>query len=202
MHRSSASRATIACCTYVGVVLLLAAVCASAAAMEPEGDAACRGDLDALPAFLLENDSGARDHVARQGQAVFDAALVRARRDASDARSDADCRDILRSYLRIYRAGRLGITDLASAATPAAGPDTNAPSFEVLSPTTALLVLPSFDSRQEAAVAALLKRRAKAIDARSNLIIDVRRNGGGDDSTYAPVLPLIEANLRRDAGAE
>lgn len=206
MRRPYTSRPTIARCALPGAVLVLAiAACGSAAAMDPEGNAACRNDLDALPEFLLENDSGARDHVARKGQAVFDAALVRARRDAAAANSDADCRDVLRSYLRTYRAGHLGLSNLAEApatATPATGADANAPSFEVLSPTTALLVLPSFDPRHEEAMAGLLKRQAKAIDARPNLIIDVRRNGGGSDATFASVLPLIEANLRSDVGAE
>ncbi|MGA0608750.1 S41 family peptidase [Caldimonas sp. KR1-144] len=175
-----------------------------AQAQNPSPAESCRTDLEALPGFLLENDAGAREHVARRGQAVFDAALAKARVDVAGIDSDADCVKLLRGYLRSYRHGHLGVSAIAPSLTvpAAATPDASLPSFRVLSAKTALLVLPSFADHYAEPIGALLRRHAREIAARPNLIVDVRRNGGGSDTTYEPVMALIDANLRRDVGAE
>jgi hypothetical protein len=59
------------------VVALCSLLCWSASAGVVSD--ACRADLDALPSFLVDNDTGAPEHIARKGHAVFDAALEQAR---------------------------------------------------------------------------------------------------------------------------
>lgn len=165
---------------------------------------ACLRDLDALPAYLLENDTGAADHIARKGQAVFDAALQTARRAAAQAPSDDACLDALRAYLLTYRHGHLEITPAHATAhtdgAPARAPAM--PAFRILSPRTGLLVLPSFADAPGRRLKELLKAHAAQIAARDNLIIDVRGNTGGADWVFQPLLPLMDANLRRQAGAQ
>src|ERR1035441_5466814 len=60
----------------------------------------CVNDLKAIPGFLLENDTGAKDHLAQFGQKHFDDALAEANVAALRV-SDADgCEEVLNQYLR------------------------------------------------------------------------------------------------------
>ncbi|HEX4233812.1 MAG TPA: S41 family peptidase [Caldimonas sp.] len=187
------------------VFLLCSALCWPAGA--GESSAACRGDLDALPSFLAANDTGAPEHIAQQGQAVFDAALADARFRADSIADDRGCEEVLRAYLRTYRRGHLGVTTIDRERDTTAMPaptvdDAKAPRFRVLSPQTALLVLPTFGDRYAPLIAALVESHRSELRSRPNLIIDVRRNGGGSDSSYAPLLPILAANTTRTPGAE
>jgi hypothetical protein len=169
------------------------------------GDA-CVTDLDALPGFLLANDAGGRDIAAQRGPAL-DEALERARARARGAVDDAACIDALRGYLRAWRHGHLSIVALQSAGTAAGLPaptisDPRAPRFRVLSPQTALLTLPTFNDRYAPLIEGLIAAHRREIVARPNLIIDVRRNNGGSDSSYAPILPFVAANVTRTPNAE
>jgi hypothetical protein len=177
----------------------------------------CRSDLESLPAFLRENDTGAPAHIERLGQAVFDRALDTARAAADAVGSGAECLPVLRTYLRAYRRGHMSIVAIEppgqtvvsdakpasqSAASGREAVDPNAPTFRVLSTKTVLITAPSFQDRYGAPMNELIRRHLRRIGATENLIVDVRRNGGGSDSTYSPLMPLLEANPHTQAGAE
>jgi hypothetical protein len=68
---------------------------------------ACLRDLEGLPCFLLENDTGARDHVAQFGQRYFDDALGEAKSAAMQIRGNASCTPVISRYLRAWRRGHL-----------------------------------------------------------------------------------------------
>jgi hypothetical protein len=167
---------------------------------------ACVADLDALPGFLLANDAGGRDTVAQRGQSLAEA-LDRARAQARDAVDDEACVAALRAYLRAWRHGHLSISVRQPAASGDATPpptpsDPRAPRFRVLSAQTALLTLPTFNDRFGPLIASLIALHRREIVSRPYLIIDVRRNNGGSDSSYAPILPLVSANVTRTMNAE
>ena len=65
-----------------------------------------------------------------------------------------------------------------------------------------LLTLPSFQDRYRAAVATLLDTHRAVLAARPNWILDVRRNSGGSDSTYTPLLQWISSDEMVSLGAE
>ena len=180
----------------------------------------CVQDLRAIAPFLLENDTGARQHLAQKGQAYFDQALATASEAASAAPDAAACDAVLESYVGMWRKGHLHVkpgsaADIARpspapapAPTPgqntAAGqaPPSKAPTLKLLSSQTVLLSLPSFRGSYGAAMQALLDTHREALAARPNWILDVRRNGGGSDSTYAPLLRWISSGEMLQLGAE
>ena len=116
---------------------------------------ACVGDLEALPGFLLENDTGARDHLAQFGQHHFDNALAKAKNAALQIRGNASCTPVISEYLRAWRRGHLAVE--ATTATPvAAAPEQSAedvaaqhlksaPTIEILSTKTIYLTLKNFE---------------------------------------------------------
>jgi hypothetical protein len=159
----------------------------------------CVNDLKAIPGFLLENDTGAKDHLAQFGQKHFDDALAEANVAALRV-SDADgCEEVLNQYLRAWRKGHLAaaprpLTKPAAgspSAQTAAAPLKHEPKFEILSDKTILLTLRSFGFENREPLIALLKQNHAALANRPNWIIDVRGNGGGSDSAYEPVLAWL-----------
>ena len=188
---------------------LLLAVALSIALLDARaGDVAdaCVADLDALPGFLLANDAGGRDLAAQHGKAL-DEARERARSQARDAGDDDACVAALRTYLRAWRHGHLSISAnrpaaSGGAALPPPPNDPRAPRLRVLSAQTALLTLPTFNDHFGPLIASLVARHRREIVSRPYLIIDVRRNDGGSDSSYAPILPLVAANVTRTMNAE
>src|SRR6267142_4682980 len=78
---------------------------------------ACAKDLEAIPGFLLENDTGARDHLAQFGQRYFDDALAEAKSAALQIRGNASCTPVISKYLRAWRRGHLGLEDITAAPT-------------------------------------------------------------------------------------
>jgi hypothetical protein len=155
------------------------------------GDA-CIDDIEALTGFLQANDAGAQQPVAPIEQALRDAALKTARGDARSAQDDAQCAAVVRTYLRAWRKGHLSVQPTKqgdASETPSEKP--RLPSLELLSPRTALIVIPSFAPSAREPLAALLGKERRRLESRPNWIVDVRGNDGGSDATYAPLLPWL-----------
>jgi hypothetical protein len=160
--------------------------------------AACIKDLESIPSFLLENDAGARAHLAQFGQKYFDDAMAAAKNEAAQIDGDRSCGFVIAKYLRTWRQGHLGIQDLTLA--PAAAPWVTAtrelsaeavaaihamtePAIEVLSAKTLRLNLRSFEPYNREPLIALLNAHHEELVGHPNWIIDVRGNGGGADSS-------------------
>jgi|SRR5271157_3370609 len=122
----------------------------------------CVKDLEVIPGFLLENDTGAKDHLAQLGQKHFDDAFVAAKAAAMQVPDAAACQQVLTRYLKAWRKG---------------------PAIRVLSGKTILLTLKSFEDHTREPLIALLKRDHEELATHPNWIIDVRGNGGGSDSS-------------------
>ena len=191
---------------------LAALTLASTHALAAAPGETCVRDLRAITPFLLENDTGARAHLAQKGQAYFDLALATATTAAASAADDKACNAILGNYLGMWRKSHLYVKpgsvqeiakpaparpNVASQAAPS-----KEPALQILSDATVLLSLPSFHDPYRAAVAALLDTHRAVLAARPNWIIDVRRNAGGSDSTYAPLLQWISSDEMVSVGAE
>jgi C-terminal processing protease CtpA/Prc len=78
--------------------------------------------------------------------------------------------------------------------------DPRAPHIQVLDPDTLLLTLPSFSVFYEPTMARFVDAQRSVLESHRNWIIDVRRNDGGSDTTFAPLLPwLLDGHLRTQA---
>jgi hypothetical protein len=169
----------------------------------------CLLDLNFIPGFLVENDTGAKDELAQWGQARMDAALEKGRKEAASAPDSESCERTLNAYLKVWRKGHLAVLSVSKLATstPAGGTPAPAltappPTLRLLSRRTALLTLPDFADETRAPLEALIAKHRKVLAARSNWIIDVRGNEGGSDSTYYPLLPWLLPDDREDVGAK
>jgi peptidase S41-like protein len=162
----------------------------------------CRSDLEWLPAFLLENDSGARAEATAKGEELFASAFADTESYVSSVKTADECLDVLNGYLRTYRVGHLRIDSVVQEPEDQRGNGPPEPSFRILSTKTALIAVPSFETAFKGKVAKLVKDHRAEILKHPNLIIDVRGNGGGSDYVYSPLLPFIRANRVHQFGVE
>ncbi|UII26061.1 S41 family peptidase [Fulvivirga maritima] len=68
------------------------------------------------------------------------------------------------------------------------------PYLEVLNKTTLYLRIPSFEAHYKNQIDSLLEVNKAKITSTKNLIIDIRDNGGGSDSSYDGIIPYLYTN--------
>jgi C-terminal processing protease CtpA/Prc len=161
----------------------------------------CRQDLESIPGYLLANDAGGRDAWDRYGEAHFNRAMDEARAAVAGVTDESACVEILRSYLKSWRAGHLNVRNTIRQPGAASARDEK-PRVDWLSARTVLLTVPSFASSWGEAVARLLKDNRRNLARHPNWIIDVRGNPGGSDDVYAEILRWIGAAERVDVQVE
>ncbi len=162
-----------------------------------QGADTCARDLEDIAAFLPVNDSGADAALRLHGGAI-EAGLQSARKQAAGADSAA-CDAILRDYLKAWRPGHLMLgpwpwtmeAALSSQGQSQRGPDPFVSKIRVLSKSTVLLTFPTFYNTYEGDIRQLLQKNRPVLERHPNWIVDVRRNNGGSDSSYGPLLPWL-----------
>ena len=83
-----------------------------------------------------------------------------------------------------------------------AGVTREQPALRRLSPATLLIRIPDFHRQHAALLKSLLETHASELDSTPNLIIDVRRNAGGSDRVYKPLIPLLYTHPIYTIGVE
>ncbi len=78
--------------------------------------------------------------------------------------------------------------------------DAKMPYFEIKDSTTTYLRVPSFHRSHKQAIDSIIVANEAAIKSTPNFIIDIRNNGGGNDSSYNELLPFIYTNPIREVG--
>lgn len=76
------------------------------------------------------------------------------------------------------------------------------PFIEELNKTTLIFRIPSFDGSQRKIIDSVIAINKEKILKTENLIIDLRNNGGGSDSSYNEILPFLYTNPTRGIGVE
>ncbi|WP_167759836.1 S41 family peptidase [Massilia horti] len=157
----------------------------------------CVTDLDAIAKYLPANDTGAAAELDHHGKAIEEA-FRKAQGEAAKAADLAACETVLKGYLRAWRPGHLTVSTEGNspfgagpAAQDKAQADARAPVFKVLDKDTILFAFGTFDPRYKGAVEALISGHRAELETHKNWIIDVRKNNGGSDSTYTPLLPWL-----------
>lgn len=69
----------------------------------------CKKDLDFLPSFLLENDSGAKDHLQYIGQEKLNIAFTESEEELKHISSAEECDVLLKNYLLKWRKDHINI---------------------------------------------------------------------------------------------
>lgn len=154
---------------------------------------ACVQDLEAIPGFLRANDAGMQRPISEAEQTARSDALRHALEKVQSVESEAQGTELIQQYLHAWRKTHLFVRAITRARSgdPVRPAEPVLPRAEALSASTALLVLPSFSPEASRPLQELLKLQRDMLATRRNWIIDVRGNGGGADTTFAPLLPWL-----------
>ena len=76
------------------------------------------------------------------------------------------------------------------------------PYFEEINENTLLLRIPSFSGSEKPVIDSVILNNKNRILRTTNLIIDIRNNGGGSGRSYKEILPLVYTNPFRSIGVE
>lgn len=152
----------------------------------------CIRDLQAV-AKVLERDYVGYAIARDVAGSPIETALSSARELAVSA-SGADCDIAIRGFLEVFGDGHLLLMSKHSPPVDMPAPlfqGNRAPIARALSDTAFLIRIPHFGIHHKSAVEALLKEREREIRAREILIVDVRGNTGGADSTWTDLVTPI-----------
>lgn len=152
----------------------------------------CVGDLDFAAAFLLDNDAGIQGAGWKTYPSKVKEVLKSTRIAAFDMRSPEACAELLNQFMESIRRGHLAAAPIATNATVSTmHHEQPRVTSRRLSARTSYLEVPSFggDIRQQ--LVDLIETNQSAIQDVPNLVIDLRQNGGGNDSSFQPLLSLL-----------
>lgn len=156
----------------------------------------CVGDLEFAAAFLLENDAGIRAAGwTAYPQKVADI-LNRVRASAAHIESPTECVELIRQFMASIRRGHLSayplVTDAGEVADIGAALRQSPKVItRRLSAHTSYIEAPSFMGDAGQQLARIVEENQDGVREARYLIIDIRRNGGGSDSGFQPLLSLL-----------
>ena len=173
-------------------------------------------DVTAAIAIVERNYAGYQDKREQSGSKTIDAAARRARHAAITAKTTEDCVRILNEWARVFHDKHLSALMLdkhgqptncakvkeARTSHPPAASRSLKPTARALSDETFLITIPSFALKYKPGLDALTKQHDAEIKRRSNLIIDVRGNGGGDTWAFTSLLPYVYTQPFVEVGSD
>ncbi len=159
----------------------------------------CVVDLEAA-ARLVEVDYAGFPHARLTLGGRIEARLSEASGKAKGA-SGAKCDAAIRGYLALFGDGHLLLVSDFSPAVDLPPPlfgDDRRPVARVVSPKGFLIRAPSFALGYKPDVEALVVEHEQAMRSRDLLVVDLRGNGGGADSTWTNLIqPIYTDSMRR-----
>lgn len=172
-------------------------LCAEMAMANSLGNS-CVADLRDIDSFMHVNDSSARS-IGMAHRERINEAFETGVRSALGVDSQQACEQVLRSYLNAWRPGHVGITTTnrkileknGNLTADSPSRPSRAPTLEILNSETIVLTFKSFNGEYKDDIEQLLSLQESALKSHPYWIIDLRENDGGNDSTYAPILPWI-----------
>lgn len=152
----------------------------------------CAADLEFAAAFLLENDAGIRALGWREYPLEPATVLDRERKAAAKVTSPESCVQLLNRFLVSIRRGHLAAVPGEADASVVLGPKVP-PRVGVrkLSKKTTYVDVPSFGIGIREQLERIVEINEADIRSADYLIVDLRNNGGGSDSAYAPLIELL-----------
>ena len=160
-------------------------------------------DLEAAIVAVERNYAGYSDKRERLGSHTIDKAAKHARVTVAQVKTPQDCHKVIHDWLGVFHDDHLSLItqdaggklfNYSWSLNPKnlnKGPRLPEPTGRILSDDTFLVAIPSFDLKYKARIDKLLKQSDPEIRRRTNLIIDLRGNGGGSDVSYSALSPYL-----------
>jgi hypothetical protein len=143
--------------------------------------------------------AGFDDKVTPQTRPQYEKLVQQVRKQANQAKTQADCHAVLKSYAAFFKDSHVFVIWQQSASQPVLYADavkdkTDLVDFKVLDDKFIYVKLAVFNQREVDKLDSLLRANAGFLASTPNLIFDLRGNGGGNTSTSDEMAKLIYTN--------
>lgn len=159
----------------------------------------CPAALDQTIDKVSRLYAGFDDKVTPKTRPQYEQLLRQVRKQASQAKTQADCHALLKSYTAFFKDSHVFVIWQKSSAQPVTYADavksrTDLVDFKALDDKFIYVRLAVFNQREVDKLDSLLRANATLLAKTPNLILDLRGNGGGNTSTSDEMIKLIYTN--------
>lgn len=160
----------------------------------PMTSAECLQDIDFTAKFLLENDAGIRAKNWTAYPENIQKILDEQKLKANSVTNAKECINITKPFLKAIRKGHIGLNAksmsdyVQKSSTPQ---EDDLITTKKLSDLTTYIFVPSFGFSIKAQLEKIIKNNQDGILNAQYLILDLRKNAGGDDNSAEPLYKLL-----------
>jgi len=158
----------------------------------PMTSAECLGDIDFTAKFLLENDAGIRAKNWTAYPENIQKILDEQKLKANSVTNVKECKEIAEPFIKSIRKGHLYLQYFTYAEIVQMNKESDEKvTTQKLADDTTYILIPSFDLPIKTQLNKIIQNNQDNITKAPYLIIDVRKNKGGMDTSMHPVLTLL-----------
>ncbi|MES2827625.1 MAG: S41 family peptidase [Bacteroidota bacterium] len=159
-----------------------------------------------------QNDAGYQYIIDQKGRESYNGHNITFEKKVSKITNPDSCVQAMLQWAKFFRVGHFGFivnqtvpdqgnkSGKKNASTGASvnSYKSNSPYVREYDSNTVYLRIPTFDSRYKKAIDSVILMNSNLILSKKNLIIDIVNNGGGDDKSFAEIIPYLYTNPIRD----
>ncbi|RKG39715.1 S41 family peptidase [Acinetobacter rongchengensis] len=160
----------------------------------PMTSAECLQDIDFTAQFLLENDAGIQAQKWTAYPESIQHVLNTQKEKAAQVQTVKQCQDIAKPFLQAIRKGHVSLSSrsmedyVQTSSTPQ---EDDLVTTKKLSDSTTYIFIPSFGLSIKDQLEKIIKNNQDNLLNAPYLILDLRKNAGGQDSSAEPVYKLL-----------
>ena len=154
----------------------------------------CLQDINFSAKFLLENDAGIRAKNWAAYPENIQKVLDEQKSKTAEVKTVKECRDIAKPFLKAIRKGHISLSTESLAdyvKTSSTSQDDDLVTTKKLSDLTSYIFVPSFGISIKDQLEKIIKNNQDNILNAKYLILDLRKNSGGNDNSAEPLFKLL-----------
>ena len=171
-------------------------------------DCNCKSNFDWLKETFEKNDAGFSYAITKKGKQAYQRHNEVFTKKSTSVTNINNCQKLMAEWLAFFRSGHLKIkiinntknkSELSLKQKNRKQPEIY---FKAIDKQTVYLRISTFRGAVKRKIDSVISIHKKTILKTPNLIIDIRNNGGGSDSSYSKLLPLLYTTPIRSIGIE
>lgn len=164
----------------------------------------CTSNFNWLKTTFEKNDAGFSYAISKKGEQAYEMHNKVFIKKTANVTSINDCQKLMAEWLAFFRSGHLKIKNINKSKLNTKKENRKLPEiyFKTINKQTVYLRISTFSGAVRKTIDSVILKHKKTILKTPNFIIDIRNNGGGSDSSYRKLLPLLYTNPIRSIGIE
>lgn len=169
-------------------------------------DCDCKSNFEWVKETFEKNDAGFSHVIEKKGVQVYKNHNKTFYNKVKGIKNVSDCKNAISEWLSFFRSGhlRVKVVNQNKSHIKVLKNRENKVNtyFKIIDTETAYLRVSTFKGSEKKIIDSIISANKETMLKTPNLIIDIRGNGGGNDSSYSELLPLLYTNPIRSIGVE